>query len=189
MMSENTIGVLDHENVFHVFHPDGGYRNMSVENVTTSPITAAHFSVPAKQLVVGHVDGTLVVHRTDSLFIHVFEKGLRDIYADENKYMLFMENGEMVMGDIQPSLPETTRWKHVFDGSTMHRYTYHDPYFVVDGDQDGFTVRGYKPFPLDKKWTIKKSPDRSDLDEFLHRSIQKYKNHTSSGTDNSTSLT
>ena len=51
-VSEDTVGVLDNDFILHVFHPDGGRRNLTLPNIT-QPVVACHLSVPAKAFFAG----------------------------------------------------------------------------------------------------------------------------------------
>lgn len=146
MVSGSTVGVLDNDFIFHVFFPDGAYRNMTLENIT-SPVSACHFSMGAKQLTIGFPDGTVRVHFLNSCFTKKFSVPVRHVYGDADMLMVFLENGDVSIGEIKESLPEVARWRNVFDSGSMDRYIFRAPYLVVDGDREGFAVRGWKSIP------------------------------------------
>lgn len=205
-VSENTVGILDNDFVFHVFHPDGIYRNMTVDNDDIHlPVSACHFSVPAKQLILGFPDGTVRVYRTQTYFSQQFHKAVRHVYGDMDSFLLFLDNGDVVMGDMKETLPEVIRWKHVFHPQEMRRYAYQPPYLVVDGDQEGLVLRGWTRLPSEKDLleriraataartaaaasSTSTTPNRADLDDFLRMAVQKYRNHTASD-NNTTQIT
>ena len=192
-ISEDTVGILDNDFVFHVFHPDGGYRNMTVDDLSL-PVSACHFSVPAKQLTLGFPDGTLRVYRAGVSFSHQFHRAIRGVYGNNDFFFLFLDNGEVVVGDMTESLPVLSRWHRVFDPEDMQRYAYQPPYLVVDGDREGLVLRGWKPIPSEAHLMARiraataarqrpvNTQDRSDLDDFLKHAVMKYRNHTASAT-------
>jgi hypothetical protein len=192
-ISEDTVGILDNDFVFHVFHPDGGYRNMTVDDLSL-PVSACHFSVPAKQLTLGFPDGTLRVYRAGVSFSHQFHRAIRGVYGNNDFFFLFLDNGEIVVGDMTESLPVLSRWHRVFDPEDMQRYAYQPPYLVVDGDREGLVLRGWKPIPSEAHLMARiraataarqrpvNTQDRSDLDDFLKHAVMKYRNHTASAT-------
>lgn len=150
MVSDNTIGVLDNDFTLHVFYPDGGYRNMTVKNETTMPISACHFSVTKKQLILGFPDGTVRMHLLNYYFTKKFNSPIRSVYGDTDVLMVFLENGDLSIGGIGESLPEVVRWRGIFDAGSMHRFVYHAPHLIIDGDRDGFAVRTWRPVPSQK---------------------------------------
>ena len=150
MVSENTVGLLDNDFYFHVFHPDGGYRNMTVENNITLPVSACHFSVPAKQLTMGFPDGTLLMHSLNCQMTKKFSRPIRSVYADTDMLMVFLDNGDVSIGEIRESLPEVTLWRNVFSPNDMHRFIYRKPYLITDGDAEGFVVRKWSSIPSER---------------------------------------
>jgi len=149
MVSENTIGLLDNNFYFHVFHPDGGYRNMTLHNDhdVTMPVSACHFSVSAKQLMIGFPDGSLFMHFINCQLSRKFSEPIRNVYGDADMWMVFLDNGDVSFGEIKDSLPEVTRWRRVFHGGEMRRYVYRRPYLMMDGDVDGLVLRRWMPSP------------------------------------------
>ena len=150
MVSENTVGLLDNDFYFHVYHPDGGYRNMTVDNNITLPVSACHFSVPAKQLTMGFPDGTLLMHSLNSQMTKKFSRPIRSVYADTDMLMVFLDNGDVSIGEVRESLPEIMVWRNVFSPNDMHRFIYRKPYLITDGDTEGFVVRKWSPTPSER---------------------------------------
>lgn len=149
MVSENTVGLLDNDFYFHVFHPDGGYRNMTVDNITL-PVSACHFSVPAKQLTIAFPDGTLRMHSLNCEMTKKFAHPIRSVYADSDMLMVFLDNGDVSIGEVRESLPEVMRWHNVFSTNDMHRFIYRKPYLITDGDTEGFVVRKWSSIPSER---------------------------------------
>jgi len=150
MVSENTVGLLDNDFYFHVFHPDGGYRNMTVDSNITLPVSACHFSVPAKQLTMGFPDGTLLMHSLNCQMTKKFSRPIRSVYGDTDMLMVFLDNGDVSIGEIKDTLPEVALWRNVFSPNDMHRFIYRKPYLIADGDVEGFVVRKWSPTPSER---------------------------------------
>jgi len=108
-ISENTMGILDQDRVFHLFHPDGTYRNKTIEGKGT--VSACHFSLSARKLAIGFTDGTLRIdgaHRVP--YTRCFHTPIQDVYADHKRFLLFLENGHVLLGEMKPTLPILQRW-------------------------------------------------------------------------------
>ena len=158
-VSENSIGVLDHDSVFHLFHPDGTYRNKTIERESQSPsiVTACHFSLPSRKLAICFSDGTLRVygaHRDP--YTRCFHQTIRHVYADTQRFLLFFENGHVVMGKMNASLSIVKRWFHLCDAGCMQRFAVQPPFLVMDADKEGLFLRRFAPA----------APLASDQDDF-----------------------
>ena len=100
-LSENSMGVLDTDRNFHLFHPDGTYRNKT----------------------------------------RCFQTTIRHVYADTKRFLVFLENGHVYLGDMKPKLPILQRWYHLYDAGSLYRIAVQHPFVVLDGDKEGLVMR------------------------------------------------
>ena len=139
-LSENSMGVLDTDRNFHLFHPDGTYRNKTLEG--NASITACHFSLSARKLAVGYSDGTLCVYGAHHIpHTRCFQTTIRHVYADTKRFLVFLENGHVYLGDMKPKLPILQRWYHLYDAGSLYRIAVQHPFVVLDGDKEGLVMR------------------------------------------------
>jgi hypothetical protein len=170
--SENSVGVLDQNNVFHLFHPDGTYRNKTIE--TFSPrttITTCYFSLTSRKLAVCFSDGTLRIygaHRVPYTRRFHGSASIRLVYADTKRYLLFLENGNVLVGNMDASLPIMEQWYNVCDTGCMERIAVKTPYVILDADREGLALRRCLVKPSSSSWIRPDElDDEEDEDSFL----------------------
>ena len=156
--SEGTLGVLDNDFILHVFHPDGGRRNLTLPHIT-QPVVACHLSVPAKAFFVGFPDGTLSVYTPEGDRHETFDAPIRAVCGDATRYAVFLDTGEMRVCDTEHN--KTVRVPGAFHPSSMRRAFLSDRFLVMDGDKEGFVIRRWKPSPP-HRFSVK-----PHMDEFL----------------------
>jgi len=164
--SENTLGVLDQNNVFHLFHPDGTYRNKTIETVSPrTTITACYFSLSSRKLAVCFSDGTLRIYGAHRVpYTRRFHGTIRCVYADTKRFLLFFEDGNGLVGDMDVSLSILENWYNVCDPGCMERVAVKIPYVVLDADREGLVLRRCLVKP--SRW-IRPSDDDEEEDAFL----------------------
>ena len=165
--SENTLGVLDHDNVFHLFHPDGTYRNKTIETPPRITITACYFSLTSRKLAVCFSDGTLRIygaHRVPYTRRFRGSASIRCVYADTKRFLLFFEDGNGLVGEMDASLSIMENWYNVCDAGCMERITTKIPYVILDADREGLVLRRCLVKP--SSW-IRPSDDDEEEDAFL----------------------
>jgi hypothetical protein len=140
--SENTLGVLDHDNVFHLFHPDGTYRNKTIETRPHTTITACHFSLSSRKLAVCFSDGTLRIYGAHRLpRTRRFHASIHRVYVDTKRFLLFFQDGNVLVGEMDASLTVLEQWYNVCDAGCMERIAVKVPYVMLDADREGLVLR------------------------------------------------
>jgi len=157
--SEGTLGVLDNDFILHVFHPDGGRRNLTLPNIT-QPVVACHLSVSAKAFFAGFPDGTVSIYTPEGERHETFDAPIRAVCGDATRYAVFLDTGEMCVYDTEHD--RIVRVPGAFHPSSMRRVFFNDRFLVMDGDKEGFVIRRWK---TPHRFSVK--THKNSLDGFL----------------------